>query len=125
MNIVLWLTVMEDSSGLDGNGVLWTKDIETGCVPVAGVDDVYLWVDDEDGDCGGPSLTTRRRYMGASGRWHVELAKVVIDPPEYVRQQLMAEFARGHGHEHDIWWTNDNGPWPEEKLTASGWVRYK
>jgi hypothetical protein len=128
MNVVLWLTIIQgdiDDAALLSSGTLWTKSIETGCVPVVGAsDDMYPWFDDEDGELGGPGLAPRRRFMGASGQWHVELAKVVIDPPELVRQQLMAEFAHGRGHEHTIWWTESDGPWPDEKLIASGWTRH-
>ena len=125
MNVVLWLTILSSGKGLYDSGDLWTRNVHTGCVPQVGTgDSVYLWIDD-DGDTGGLCLAPRRRFMGGMGGWHVELARLFIDPSEKVRDAIIAEVVSGRRPgAPEIWWTNDNGPFPISKLTSCGWVRY-
>lgn len=124
MIITLWLSVVPPGGGMLGansGGEIWRREVTTGCVPVPALDRVYLWGDEGDSD--GPGLQVYSRYMGASGQWHVELAKVIYDPDGTDLSFLQAEALRGFGHHRDIWWSSQD-PWDEMKvqLLAHGWV---
>ena len=122
MKVVFWLSIVPGRMGLYSSGDLWRREVTTGQLPGTG-DGVYLWPDDEDGDIGGPRLEARRRYMAASGQWHVELTKIVVDPPERERETIMRESAGGR-QDFMCWWTDsEGGPPDEQKLTAAGWVK--
>lgn len=123
MKVTLWLAVVPpgDGIGIHSSGELWRREITTGCAPVPALDKVCLWSD--EGDSNGPLSGVYTRYMGASGQWHVELAKIVYDPDGAGLKFLQAEALRGFGHHHDIWWTSQD-PYEELKanLRGHGWL---
>lgn len=113
----MWLSLIPPTAAdpLWSDGRLWTRDVETGCVPTI-EDQVTLWPD-EDGH-NGPMWGIKRRYMGHDGIWHVELYRMQLDPSEEVQERLLR--ARGHT---STWYTDRDGD-PVPELERGGWQRY-
>lgn len=126
---MLWLPISRPENRLDSHVYsfddLWFREVETGCVPVPKQDRVYLW-SEEDDETDGPDLDVKRRYMAPTGRWHVSLATIVIDPTDAQARRITVDAGEGRWHELFPWWTyGDPGKiaeW-ESKLREAGWIK--
>lgn len=129
MLVTFWLSIVESETwdaweGLSGE--LWVRRIRTGFLPTVGKDQVVLWGTEEEGAQGGPLWDVKRRFMDAEGGWHVELTRIVVDPPARVSDAIMRRVAQpGHPriYEHRCWWAKVSGH-PAGPLRAAGWRPY-
>ncbi len=107
------------------NGELWERVVDTDHAPTPGVDRVILWPaeDPDDGPLGGPMWDAYERYMDAVGGWHLELARMVIDPSEKAQDSMMRAAAGGPPYRDRSWWTRNDGD-PRGALRRGGWRPY-
>lgn len=111
MKVTLWLNVVPHLPG--GNGVLWSRILDTAQAPAA-TEDLILWSNEEEGAHGGPLWSVYRRYWDADGGIHCELSRVLVDPPEPTHHR---------GNWMRSWYTATDGD-PSVLLEAGGWTRY-
>jgi len=128
MIITLWLTTIDGAAVGGWMGAykdLWTKELDTGAVPLLdGHDQIVLWPTDEEGPQGGPMWDLKRRYVDASGHWHLELTAMVLNPTDEVRDAIVRMVARGGPPWHYRSWDVGQDGDPDERLRAGGWRKY-
>ena len=119
MKATFWLSVVNGSGRqfLDAApSTLWRTTRDTAWLPTPFQDRVILWPG-EDGDPGdGPLWDVKSRYMDAIGAWHVELAKMVLNPDSVAWQRELTYMGE-RGRYDKMWWDGD----PTEKLITGGW----
>lgn len=123
LEITLWLQVVPPGPHqlTTSRGDLWTKKITTAFLPDTTHDDIYLWPDPEGDAASGPAWSAYRRYMDANGDWHVNLSRMVLDPDEPTRQQVLS-FVLNPPTLWRPWYTGAGDPGPN--LERGGWRRY-
>jgi hypothetical protein len=122
MKLIMWLNVVPPDARdpLWSDGTLWTREVDTGCVPLVD-DEVALWPDHEDG-ADGPLWRVKRRYMGYYGVWHVELLKMLLDPSDATVEELGRD-ARATGERMAAVWHTEDGGDPVPELERGRWMR--
>lgn len=123
MNLTLWLTIVDGTDGRFevGPSTLWYSHRATRWLPTPDTDRLILWPNEDD-PMDGPLWGVKSRHMDADGGWHVDLATMVLDPPE---TEWRAETARmtASGRYHKMWWNTrgDDGSDPTVPLSLHGW----
>jgi hypothetical protein len=127
VKLKLWLTILRPAPdwctieyGVPSE--LYWREIETGALPGDG-DHVVLYPPDDpdESDHGGPYLYAQKRYLGPHGAWHIELQRIVVDPPPWIQHQINAPSYR----DYSVWWVVDgSNPDPVSGLLKAGWLPY-
>lgn len=126
MIITLWLATVDGTAPgwMGASKDLWTRQLETGALPlVDGHDQIVLWPTDEEGPQGGPMWDAKRRYLDASGMWHVELTTMVLNPTDDVWASISRMANQGPPWPYRSWNAESDGD-PAAPLHAGGWRRY-
>jgi hypothetical protein len=125
MILTMWLSLLDKPTGafIGGPDALWVRQVETGALPDL-TDRVVLWpATDDDDPAGGPMWDVYRRYMGSDGGWHVELARMAVDPAEDARDYIARTRLSETSSRWGIWRTSSDGD-PTGKLRTGGWKLY-
>jgi hypothetical protein len=111
----LWLTVTNPGEFYpSGKSALWHKWLIMGHTPAPG-DQIELW----DFGEGGVMWYVNRRDWNADGHLGLQLAAMLVDPPDRQTTPGLA-----NPYYSSTWWTDRDGGDPIPKLTAGGWLRY-
>lgn len=120
--LTMYLSVVKSGQRSMSNGTLYIKKVQTIHVPSI-QDEVYLWWDSEENE-EGPLWYVKKRWMGHDGSWSIELAKMVINPCEQDQNYMKNSIRSGKINEW-AWYTNTDGPDPEDLLVRlGGWKKY-
>lgn len=130
MKFLMWLNVIDgadETKGLFGPNKLFYKHIESSFLPQPGVDEVILYPDEDDDDgtqTEGPMWHVKRRYMGHRGLWHVELAKMILNPNEHWQNMVKSRLGVGRIVLERFWYTDRDGISVCSDLIRGGWREY-
>jgi hypothetical protein len=79
----------------------------------------------EDGkEWTGPIWQVKRRYMGAEGKWYIELAKMILNPSQIWQDTLRARLSSGRWVITESFWYTESDGDPIPKLLEGGWTKY-